>query len=63
MSIGIKSIKKVNYSGKVYNLAVEKDESYIVNKIVVHNCRSTLVPVFKGEEWIESETLDVKREF
>lgn len=26
-------------------------------------CRSVLVPIFKGEEWIESEVLDVKREF
>jgi ribonucleoside-diphosphate reductase alpha chain len=27
-----------NYSGYVYNISVEEDESYIVNDIVVHNC-------------------------
>lgn len=30
---------------KLYNLAVEKDESYVANGIVVHNCRSMLTPI------------------
>lgn len=34
----------------VYNLAVDEDESYIANGIVVHNCRSTLVPLGPGDD-------------
>ncbi len=29
----------------VYNLAVADDESYVVDGVIVHNCRSVLVPV------------------
>jgi hypothetical protein len=32
-------------SQTVYNLAVLKDESYIANGVIVHNCRSALLPV------------------
>lgn len=43
--IKITAIKKKHITGKLYNLAVENDETYIANGIVVHNCRSLLVPV------------------
>ena len=45
----IKSIKSIPFEGTVYNLGVEDDESYIVNSIVVHNCRCLLTPVTKFE--------------
>lgn len=48
----IKSIiKKTIKDEKLYNLAVEIDESYVANDIVVHNCRSTLTPITKYEEY------------
>lgn len=34
----IRKIKEKIYSGKVYNLEVEKDNSYCLNNICVHNC-------------------------
>jgi activator of 2-hydroxyglutaryl-CoA dehydratase/intein/homing endonuclease len=34
----IKRIKKYNFKGKVYNLEVEEDNSYIANTLTVHNC-------------------------
>ena len=37
----IKKISKVPFSGKVYNLEIEDDHSYIVNGVVVHNCFGT----------------------
>lgn len=43
----IKSIKKIPYTGKVYNLSVEEDESYVANNIIVHNC--TVVPITQVE--------------
>ena len=46
----IKSITKQAYSGDVYNLAVEGDETYFAERILVHNCRSTLIPIFIGED-------------
>ena len=36
-------IEEYHYSGYVYNLAVEDDETYLANGFVVHNCRSTTV--------------------
>ena len=45
----IKSIRKVPYSGTVYNLGVEEDESYIANGIIVHNCRCVFVPITSVE--------------
>ena len=34
----IKSISKRRFSGTVYNLSVENDESYVINRQAVHNC-------------------------
>lgn len=47
--VEIKSIKKVPFKGTVYNLAVEKDETYIAEGTVVHNCRSRLTPIFVSD--------------
>ena len=48
----IKSITKKRITTEtLWNLAVEKDESFIANGIVVHNCRSLLVPITKYETW------------
>lgn len=47
----IKSIvKKRIENQRLYNLAVQDDESYVANGIVVHNCKSRLVPNEKGAE-------------
>ncbi len=45
----IKSLKKTRFKGFVYNIAVKDDESYIANQIVVHNCRTDLIPFTKIE--------------
>lgn len=34
----IKSIRKINYTGKVYNLGVNNNNNYFANSILVHNC-------------------------
>ena len=34
----IKSIKKKNYKGKVYNFAVKDNNNYFAQNILVHNC-------------------------
>ena len=34
----IVSIKKVNYSGKVYNIGVRDNNNYFASNILVHNC-------------------------
>ena len=47
MSRLLKISRKITGSNKLYNLAVDEDESYICNDIVVHNCRSILVPITK----------------
>lgn len=33
----------------VYNLSVHHDETYVVDSMLVHNCRTTVVPVLKAE--------------
>lgn len=37
--VKIKKLNKEHYTGKVYNLSVLDDNSYIVNGIAVHNCK------------------------
>lgn len=34
----IKSIRKINYTGKVYNFAVKNNNNYFAQNILVHNC-------------------------
>jgi len=34
----IKKIEKYNFNGKVYNLGVKDDNSYVANALAVHNC-------------------------
>ena len=41
----IKKIERRPCNRPVYNLAVQDDESYLAENVVVHNCRSILVPV------------------
>ena len=40
---------------EVWNLAVEEDETYHAEGIVVHNCRSIIVPIVAGEQVREDE--------
>ncbi len=41
--IPIRQIEEMSYNGQVYNLEIEKDHSYALNSVVVHNCgRGTL---------------------
>jgi len=41
--IPIRQIEEMSYKGYVYNLEIEKDHSYALNSVVVHNCgRGTL---------------------
>lgn len=43
----VTDIDSVEYSGKIYNIAVEDDESYTVGDVIVHNCRSVEAPLLK----------------
>ena len=40
----------------LYNFAVETDESYIAKGFVVHNCRTTLIPVLKSLQELGART-------
>lgn len=53
----IKSITKqyINEDDRLWNLAVKEDESYIANGIVVHNCRSLLIPLTVFDKWTPTE--------
>ena len=53
----IKSIirKKIR-DEKLWNLAIEKNESFLANGIFVHNCRSLLIPLTQFEDF----TIDTK---
>lgn len=35
--MNIKSISRKKYKGKVYDISVEKDKTYSINNVVVHN--------------------------
>lgn len=50
----ITKIEKVNiFSKYLFNFAVEEDESYIADGVVVHNCRCDLRELPPGYEWDE----------
>ena len=40
--VEVASKSSVSYDGKVYNLHVDKDESYLVNSFSAHNCREAM---------------------
>ncbi len=44
----VQKIEKNHYQGKVYNLEVEADESYVTNRTIVHNCLSALEACASG---------------
>jgi hypothetical protein len=46
----VRNVDAVRYSGQIYNLSVNIDESYITNVGVVHNCRCTVLQIDKYEE-------------
>ena len=41
--LGIRQIRRVRHVGKVYNLAIHEDASYIAEGVVVHNCRCRVI--------------------
>lgn len=50
----------VNFSpASFYDLSVEEDESYVANGFVVHNCRSTSIPILRS--WQELSRRDAIR--
>lgn len=42
--VPLASITRIKHEGAVYNFAVEEDESYVAEGIVVHNCRCSWTP-------------------
>lgn len=46
---------EVRCKAQVWNLAVEEDETYHAEGVVVHNCRSIIVPIVVGSAVDESE--------
>ena len=45
----VRDITTVAYTGNVYNIEVAEDNTYLVNGVVVHNCRSVRVPNIKDK--------------
>lgn len=61
---GIIAVKKwkVLRPKTLYNFSVEEDESYIAKGFVVHNCRSTTIPVLKSwAELLKSKKMSEKQ--
>lgn len=46
LHIPVSSIENQNYTGRVYNIEVEEDHSYLVEGLAVHNCDH--IPKLKG---------------
>ena len=57
----VERISIVDYNGEVFNLGVEEDETYIADGVIVHNCRSILVPILVGDEWTASSQKEINR--
>lgn len=54
--VKITKIERRPCTSPVYNLAVDEDESYVAEGVVVHNCRSVLVPVTVIDGWDGQES-------
>lgn len=54
--VKIERIERRPCNKPVYNLAVDEDESYVAEGVVVHNCRSVLVPVTVIDGWDGQES-------
>lgn len=48
--VKLDNITKIQYTDNVYNLSVDKDESYITELGIVHNCRCTVIQLEEGQE-------------
>ena len=56
----INSVEIIQYDGFVYNISVAESESYIANRIAVHNCACIFKVVSRKDEQLDySETVDV----
>ena len=51
----INTIEKEQYNGNVYNIAVDEDNSYIINGAIVHNCGDIILAA--GSEFISIERI------
>ena len=53
----IKKLESTTYKGKVYNLSVDKDETYNIHGFAVHNCRDARKVGMKvyAAPWIETQ--------
>ena len=47
--VPIRNVEEISYDGMVYNLHVEKDNSYVANTVAVHNCFGTLAHRFVAQ--------------
>jgi len=52
--IPIKKIEKSNYNGKVYNLEVEENNSYVTPSATVHNCMTPWFGLFGSKSGFDS---------
>ena len=59
--IKIKSLSRRKCLTPVFNIAVQEDESYVANDIVVHNCLSILVPITKFEDYKADKPIPVEK--
>lgn len=48
--VKLDNITKIQYTDNVYNLSIDKDESYITELGIVHNCRCTVIQLEEGDE-------------
>lgn len=51
----IRSIEEQQFSGIVYNLSVEEDETYTANNIIVHNCSAFSVAGKREKGWNQTK--------
>ena len=48
LAIPIKSVDVISYVGKVHNLEVENDESYLISNVAIHNCMPVMEAMATG---------------
>lgn len=54
-------VERLAYTGKVHNIAVDEDESYVAGGVVVHNCRSGIRSISQRAAMRRGLTTEVPR--
>jgi hypothetical protein len=62
-TVKILSVRRLSTTSNTYNLQVKNHPEYVANGVVVHNCSSQALSVFRDQEWISIDPEPEKNQY